>query len=171
MRTDPPENGPEADQLAAFLDFQRATVLLKCEGMSPEQLARAAVPSSELTLGGLLNHLALVEDWWFRVQFLGEEHVPPWAEVDWDADPDWEFRTAATTDADELRERYRAACERSRAVVRATGDLDRLSVAVSRHTGEPFDLRWVLLHMIEETARHAGHADLLREAIDGMVGE
>ena len=67
--------------------------------------------------------------------------------------------------------RYRAACERSRAVVRATSDLDRRSVAVSRRSGEPFDLRWVLLHMIEETARHAGHADLLREAIDGRVGE
>jgi uncharacterized damage-inducible protein DinB len=171
VRTDPPESGPEADQLAAFLDFQRATVLVKCEDLAGEELVRAAVPSSSLTLGGLLNHLALVEDWWFRVQFLGVEHVPPWGEVDWDADPDWEFRTAATTDPDELRERYRAACERSRAVVRSTGDLDRLSVAVSRRSGEPFDLRWVLLHMIEETARHAGHADLLREAIDGRVGE
>ncbi len=171
MRTDPPESGPEPDQLSAFLDFQRATVLVKCEELSAEHLARAAVPSSSLTLGGLLNHLALVEDWWFRVQFLGEEHVEPWGAVDWDADPDWEFRTAATTDPEELRGRYRAACERSRAVVRAAGELDRLSVAVSRQNGEPFDLRWVLLHMIEETARHAGHADLLREAIDGRVGE
>ena len=145
-------------------------MLVKCEDLAAAELARAAVPSSSLTLGGLLNHLALVEDWWFQVQFLGEEHVPPWGEVDWDADPDWEFRTAATTDPDELRERYRAACERSRAVVRATGDLDRWSVAVSRRSGEPFDLRWVLLHMIEETARHAGHADLLRETIDGRVG-
>ena len=170
MRTDPPHSGPEYEQLAAFLDYQRATVLLKTEGLSTEQLA-FRLPTSSLTLAGLLNHLALVEDWWFRVQFLGEQHVPPWEEVDWDADPDWEFRTAATTDPAELRERYRAACERSRAVVRATGDLDRLSVAVSRHSGEPFDLRWILLHMIEETARHAGHADLLREAIDGRVGE
>ncbi len=171
MRTEPPESGTEADQLAAFLDFQRATVLLKCEGLSGEQLARAAVPPSGLTLGGLLNHLALVEDSWFRVRFLGEEYVQPWNRVDWDADPDWEFRTAAATDPDELRDRYRAACERSRAVVRATGDLDRLSVAVSRRTGVHFDLRWIVLHMIEETARHAGHADLLREAIDGTVGE
>jgi uncharacterized damage-inducible protein DinB len=171
VRTDPPESGSEADQLAAFLDVQRATVLLKCEGLTAEQLSRAAVPSSGLTLGGLLNHLALVEDSWFRERFLGEEAVPPWNGVDWDADPDWEFRTAATTDPEELRERYRAACERSRAVVRAAGDLDRLSVMPSRHTGAHFDLRWILLHMIEETARHAGHADLLREAIDGTVGE
>ena len=171
VRTDPPDSGPEADQLAAFLDFQRETVLLKCEGLTGEQLGQAAVPTSGLTLGGLLNHLALVEDSWFRVKFLGEDPVPPWAAVDWEADPDWEFRTAAATDPEELRERYRTACERSRAVVRATGDLDRSSVAVSRRTGRHFDLRWILLHMIEETARHAGHADLLREAIDGTVGE
>jgi uncharacterized damage-inducible protein DinB len=171
VRTDPARSGPEADQLSAYLDYQRETVLLKCAGLSAARLAQQAVPSSSLTLGGLLNHLALVEDWWFRVQFLGEEHVPPWGGIDWDADPDWEFRTAATTDPEELRERYRSACERSREVVRATGDLDRLSVAVSRKSGERCDLRWVLLHMIEETARHAGHADLLREAIDGTVGE
>jgi len=97
--------------------------------------------------------------------------VPPWGSVDWDADPDWEFRTAASTDPDELRVRYRDACERSRSVVRETGDLDRLSAGVGRENGERWNLRWVLLHMIEETARHAGHADLLREAIDGKVGE
>jgi uncharacterized damage-inducible protein DinB len=171
VRTDPPESGPEADQLSAFLDFHRATILLKCEGLTGEQLRQAAVPSSALTLGALLNHLALVEDSWFRVRFLGEEHVPPWGTVDLDADPEWEFRTAASVDPDELRERYRAACERSRAVVSATGDLDQKSVVASRRTGELFDLRWILLHMIEETARHAGHADLLREAIDGSVGE
>jgi uncharacterized damage-inducible protein DinB len=175
VRTDPPENGPEADQLAAFLDFQRATVLLKCEGMSPEQLARAAVPSSELTLGGLLNHLALVEDWWFRVQFLGEEHVPPWAEVDWDADPDWEFRTAADDSPDELRRLLGEAIANSdqniRHVLDADG-LDGLSVRESRHAQEGrFSLRWILLHMIEEYARHNGHADLIRESIDGSTGE
>jgi len=171
VRTDPPESGPEADQLSAFLDFHRATLLLKCEGLTAEQLGRAAVPSSELTLGGLLNHLALVEDSWFRVRFAGEEEASPWNGVDWDADPDWEFHTAGSVDPDELRERYRAACERSRAVVRGARDLDQRSVEVSRQTGEHFDLRWILLHMIEETARHAGHADLLREAIDGTVGE
>ena len=158
MRTDPLRSGPEIDQLTAFLDFQRETMLLEVEGLTAAQLAQPLPPSS-LTLGGLLDHLALVEDWWFRVRFLGLEHVPPWGPVDWDADPDWEFRTAATTDPDELRERYRAAAE-----------LDQRSVAVSRD-GDRWDLRWILIHMIEETARHAGHADLLREAIDGQVGE
>jgi uncharacterized damage-inducible protein DinB len=172
VRTDPPESGSELHQLSAFLDFHRETLLLKCEGLTAEQLGRAAVPTSSLTLGALLHHLALVEDSWFRVRFLGEEHVPPWDAVDWDADPDWEFGAAASVDPDELREGYRAACERSRAVVRgADGDLDRRSAVASRRTGEHFDLRWILVHMIEETARHAGHADLLREAIDGTTGD
>jgi len=171
VRTDPPESGSELDQLSAFLDFHRETLLLKCEGLTAEQLGQAAVPTSSLTLGGLLYHLTLVEDSWFRERFVGEQPAPPWDTVDWDADPDWEFAHAASVDPEDLREGYRAACERSREVVRATGDLSQLSVAVSRRTGEHFDLRWIMLHMIEETARHAGHADLLREALDGTVGE
>ena len=169
MRTDPPESGPEADQLAAFLDFQRETVLLKCEGLTADQLTRP-LPPSALTLGGLLNHLALVEDWWFRVRFAGLEHVEPWGNVDWDADPDWEFRTAADLAPEQLRERYRGTIARSREVVAAAESLDQLSVRTGRD-GQPWDLRWVRIHLIEETARHVGHADLLREAIDGAVGE
>lgn len=168
MNTDRPRSGPERDQLSAYLDHQRAAVLDRCEGLPAAGLAQR-IPTSSLTLGGLLNHLALVEDWWFRVRFLGLDHVEPWGDVDWDGDPDWEFRTAADLDPDELRNRYRDACERSRAVVRECPDLGRPSVAVS-DDGERWDLRWVLLHMIEETARHAGHADLLREAVDGKVG-
>ena len=170
MRTDPPDSGSERDLLTAFLDFQRETVLLKTEGLTGEQLART-LPSSSLTLAGLLNHLALVEDSWFRVDFLG---LPPdelWAGVDWEADPDFEFRTATDLAPEELRARYAEACARSRTVVAAAASLDDLSVGTSSRTGNRWDLRWVLLHMIEETARHAGHADLLREAIDGTTGE
>jgi hypothetical protein len=169
MRTDPPDSGPELDQLTAFLDFQRATVLLKTEGLTPTQLAQVHPPSS-LTLGGLLNHLALVEDSWFRVRFSGLPDDDLWAGVDWEADPDYEFRTAADVDPEELRRRYSDACARSREVVAAADGLDQLSVEVRRN-GQRFDLRWMLLHMLEETARHAGHADLLREAIDGTTGE
>ncbi|MCU1671566.1 MAG: mini-circle protein [Blastococcus sp.] len=169
MRIEPSPSGPELAQLAAFLDFQRETVLLKTEGLSAEQLAQPLAPSS-LTLGGLLNHLALVEDSWFRVRFAGLPDDEPWAGIDWDADPDHEFRTAAELAPDELRRRYRETCARSREVVTAADSLDQLSVAKQRN-GEHFDLRWVLLHLIEETARHAGHADLLREAVDGTVGE
>ena len=170
MRTDPPDSGSERDLLTAFLDFQRATVLLKTEGLTAEQLA-VTLPTSTLTLAGLLNHLALVEDSWFPVRFAGQPDSPLWADVDWDADPDFEFRTATDVAPEELRARYAEACDRSRAVVAATPSLDDLSVGTSSRTGNRWDLRWVLLHMIEETARHAGHADLLREAIDGTTGE
>jgi uncharacterized damage-inducible protein DinB len=170
MSTEPHEIAPERDQLNRFLDIQRDTILRKCEGLTREQLAQPLPPSS-LTLGGLLNHLALVEDSWFRVRFTGEPEDDQWAGIDWDADPDYEFRTALELEPDELRRRYEEACQRSREVVARAESLDQLSVSARRHTGRHFDLRWVLLHLIEETARHAGHADLLREAIDGTVGE
>jgi uncharacterized damage-inducible protein DinB len=170
MRTDPPDSGSERDLLTAFLDYQRATVLLKTEGLTAAQLTQT-IPSSSLTLAGLLNHLALVEDSWFPVRFAGGADHELWAGVDWDADPDFEFRTAVDLSPDELRTRYADACARSREVVAATTSLDELSVGTSSRTGNRWDLRWVLLHMIEETARHAGHADLLREAIDGTTGD
>ena len=169
MRIDPPETGPELDQLTSYLDLQRATMLGKTGGLTREQLAQPHPPST-LTLGGLLNHLALVEDSWFRVRFAGLPDDELWAGIDWDADPDYEFRTAAELEPEELRRRYAEACARSREVVAAAESLDQLSVE-KRRNGHHFDLRWMLLHMIEETARHAGHADLLREAIDGATGE
>jgi uncharacterized damage-inducible protein DinB len=169
MRTDPPETGTEFEQLTSYLDLQRETMLLKAEGLSQEQLAQAHPPST-LTIGGLLNHLALVEDSWFPMRFAGLPENELWNGIDWEADPDYEFRTAAELEPDELRRRYEEACARSREVVAAARDLDQLSVE-ARGNGAKFQLRWVVLHMIEETARHAGHADLLREAIDGTVGE
>ena len=169
MRIDPPETGPELDQLTSYLDLQRATMLWKTEGLTREQLAQPHPPST-LTLGGLLNHLALVEDSWFRVRFAGLPDDELWAAIDWDADPDYEFRTAAELEPEKLRRRYEDACARSREVVAAARDLDQLSVQ-PRRNGARFQLRWVLLHLIEETARHAGHADLIREAIDGSTGE
>jgi uncharacterized damage-inducible protein DinB len=170
MRTDPPDSGSEFEQLTAYLDYQRETMLLKTEGLSAEQLAQRLPPSS-LTLAGLLNHLALVEDSWFPHRFAGLPENELWAGIDWDADPDFEFRTATELPPRELRRRYEDACARSREVVAQADSLDQLSVHARRFTGRHFDLRWVLLHLIEETARHAGHADLLREAIDGTVGE
>jgi uncharacterized damage-inducible protein DinB len=169
MRVDPPATGSELEQLCAFLDFQRETVLWKAEGLGEEQLRQTAPPSS-LTLGGILNHLALVEDSWFRVRFSGLPADPLWNGVDWRADPDFEFRTAADAEPDELRQRYLDACARSREVVAAAAGLDQVSVG-AWPDGTHWNLRWMLLHMLEETARHAGHADLLREAVDGEVGE
>lgn len=169
MRTDPPDSGSERDQLTAYLDYQRETILLKTDGLTAEQLARTLPPSS-LTLAGLLNHLALVEDSWFRVRFAGLPDHELWAGVDWDADPEYEFRTALDLTPEELRARYVDACARSREVLAAAASLDQLSVE-KRRNGNHFDARWMVLHLIEETARHAGHADLLREAIDGATGE
>jgi len=167
--TEPTSTGSDLDLLSQYLDVQRETVLRKAEGLTATQLAQPLAPST-LTLAGLLYHLALVEETWFEVRFAGLPEREPWAGLDWDADPDWEFRTAAELDPDDLRQRYRDACDRSREVVARASGLDQLSVQ-PRRNGEQFSLRWVMLHLLEETARHAGHADFLREAVDGAVGE
>jgi uncharacterized damage-inducible protein DinB len=169
VRIDPEPGGSERELLSQYLDYQRQTVLLKTDGLAAHQLAQK-LPPSELTLGGLLNHLALVEESWMEVRFLGHPDREPWTGVDWETDPDWEFRTAADLGPEELRERYREACARSRQIVSEAVSLDQPSVLPLRD-GRHFTLRWVLLHLIEETARHAGHADFLREALDGAVGE
>ena len=166
-RIDPDTTGDERTQLVAFLAFQRATLLGKCEGLSPAQLSTTTAASS-LHLAGLLKHLALVEHWWFRQVFLDEPEHPVFAEVDWDADRDWEFRTAADDDPAWLRQLYIDVCASSDEVI-AGADLDQLSARTGRE-GQSFSLRWILLHMIEETARHNGHADLVREAVDGATG-
>ena len=169
MRIDPDPDGSELSLLTQYLDYQRETMLAKTDGLSQAQLIRRLHPS-ELTLAGLVYHLSLVEETWMEVRFSGLPDRDPWATVDWDADPNWEFRTAAGLGPEQLRSRYRQACERSRRVVAAAAGPDQLSARGLRN-GRHFSLRWVLLHLIEETSRHAGHADLLREAIDGTVGE
>jgi uncharacterized damage-inducible protein DinB len=169
MRQDPGTRAGERDALAQYLDYQRETILLKCEGLGREQLARK-IQTSDLTLAGILFHLADVEESWMEVRFLGLPAREDLAGIDFDADPDWTFRTAATMDPEDLRKRYQAACDRSREAAGQAESLDQLSVFKGTNDWQ-FSLRWVLLHLIEETARHAGHADLLREAIDGSVGE
>lgn len=170
-RQDPPLQAAETAALSAFLDYQRATLLMKAEGLTQEQLTTPTVPTSELTLAGLLKHLALVEDSWFQEVFLGQPPREPWASAPWDEDRDWEFHTAPDDDPAYLVQLYRDAIGRSRTVVAAAESLDELSVKADKRLGTPYSLRWILLHMIEETARHCGHADLLREAIDGQTGE
>jgi uncharacterized damage-inducible protein DinB len=169
-RIDPDPATDERSTLEQFLDYQRATMLAKAEGLDEEQLRRR-LPTSELTLAGLLKHLALVEDNWFLVRFQGqpESELEPWGSAPWDEDRDWEFHTALEDSADDLRALYRDACDRSRAVQAGAG-LASLSAGHDRD-GLQWNLRWILVHLIEETARHNGHADLLREAIDGTIGE
>ena len=171
-RTDPDLVADELTQITQFLDYHRATLAQKAGGLTREQLA-SRVGSSTLTLGGLVNHAALNEDHWFGVVLLGRPPSEPWASAPWDDDPDWEFRTAAELESAVLLDRYAETCERSRANVAeavAAGGLDHVSAPHPRRE-ERFNLRWILLHMIEETARHNGHADLLREAVDGETGE
>jgi uncharacterized damage-inducible protein DinB len=170
VRQDPePTTTSERDALGQYLDYQRETILLKTEGLTKEQLGQK-IPTSDLTLAGILYHLALVEEDWFEADFAGRETRADWQGIDWEADPNYEFRAALEKEPDWLRRRYRDACHRARQVVAEAGSLDDVSVS-TRMGGKPFTLRWLMLHLIEETARHAGHADLLREAIDGTVGE
>ena len=168
-RIDPPGVADERTQLMAFLDYHRATLLWKTEGLTAEQLAQT-LPPSTMTLGGMLKHLALVEDNWFSVVLLGREDDPYWAGVDWDADPDWEWHTAVDDSPEQLRELLEGTIARVRELV-ADVPLEQESVRKLRSTGEPVSLRWIVLHMIEEYARHNGPADLIRESIDGSVGE
>ena len=164
------KSGPESTQLPAFLDYFRVVFLRKAWGLDAAQLATAVAPSS-LTLGGLLYHMTLVEDSWFDVQFLGNDEGEPWASVDWDAHNDWEFDNAHKLSPDELVQGYQDAVARSQETIRSAASLDELSKRTKSQTGEHWDLRWIVTHMIEEYARHCGHADYLREAIDGATGD
>lgn len=171
MKSDPPYQGDEATTLCSFLDYHREMLREKCEDLSAEQLSRP-LPPSDMTLGGLLKHLAVVESSWFSEDLLGESLIAPFDTVDWTADRDWEWHTADQDTPQELLDLYDAAIVQSRRiteqVLASESDLDTLSVATSR-TGEHFSLRWILVHMIEEYAQHNGHADLIRESIDGRT--
>ncbi len=165
----PPLRGNELETLQAFLDYYRAVIVEKASGLEAEGL-RARLGPSTLTLGAIVHHLALVENWWFHQCLTGEEEDDPWKGAPWDDDEDWDFTIAASLDPHTILDRYRSECERSRAIVEASSGLEQLSVRTNRE-GEAWSLRWILVHMIEETARHAGHMDLIRESIDGSTGD
>ena len=171
-RPEPPFAADETATLLGFLDFQRATLAWKCDGVDTAGLT-AKVGASSVTLGGLLKHLAYVEDDWTSRWLLGGERQPPWNGVDWAADPDWDWQSAAADTPEGLREQWRSSVQRSSGVIAhvlAEGGLGQ----PCRRTwpdGRAPSLRWVLVHLIEEYARHNGHADLLREVVDGRVGE
>lgn len=162
-----PTTGSERELLLAHLDHARATFRWKCEGLTAEQL-RSTPTASSLTLAGLLKHAAFVEWWWFRTCLLGEDLHPVFADVDWDADPDWEFHSAVDDDPTWLLGLLDECVAASREAVATCSTLD-LVAAQERH-GHPVTLRWILLHMLDEVARHNGHADILRESIDGSTG-
>ncbi|OLF14816.1 DinB family protein [Actinophytocola xanthii] len=171
-RPEPPPAADEVETLLGFLEYQRATLAWKCEGLDAAGLA-ATVGASSMTLGGMLKHLAFVEDWWFSRSLHGQEQQPPWDAVDWRADPDWDWHSAAEDGPEALRGLWQDAVARSRSLVAealAAGGLDRLAER-QWSDGQAPSLRWILCHMIEEYARHNGHADLIREWVDGSTGE
>ncbi len=172
-RVNPPYVADEATMLRAYLDSQRETFRRKTRGLTQAEMGQRLLPST-LTLAGLVKHLALVEDWWFSVNLADRPAVAPFHGIDWDATPDWEFETAVDDQPEQLHALYDgivADCDAHLDAALADGGPD--AVAARRHprTGEEISVRWLLLHMIEEYARHNGHADLLREAVDGSTGE
>ncbi|MFE9555084.1 DinB family protein [Streptomyces sp. NPDC006692] len=156
--------GGERETLSTVLDWHRATFELKCAGLPPERLSQHAVPPSTLSLHGLVRHLSGAERWWFRTQFAGED-VPMLYYSD--EDPDQDFGSL-DGDVEEAFAVWRAECERSRQITAAAVSLDE--TGIRRSTGEPISLRRIMVDMIAEYARHIGHADLLRERIDGRTG-
>lgn len=171
-RAEPPVAGTETETLLGSLERQRATLAWKCGGLDTTGL-RATLAASSITLGGLLKHLALVEDEYFHGRLLGLEPGPPWDAADFDADPDWEWHSAAEDTPEQLMTLWRDAVARSRAAVAealADGGLDALARR-EWPDGRAPSLRRILIDLIEEYARHVGHADLIRESVDGLTGE
>lgn len=162
-RTRPPFVGNEKEMLLGFLDFQRETAIWKLQGLSEEQARQTLGPSS-LTLIGIVNHLAFVERAWFRSSLVGEDldaaGVPDRADLYWDV--------SDGTTIEDIISTYREEISRSNAIIAEHG-LDDLAVKPRRNR-PPLSLRWIMLHMIEEVARHCGHMDLIRESIDGQTG-
>ena len=171
-RPEAPIKGDETATLLGFLDFQRATLEWKCAGLDAAGLA-ATVGVSSMTLGGMLKHLALVEDWWCSQWLYGRGPAQPWDTVDWEADADWDWHSAADDTPEQVRALWRDSVARSRSLVEealADRGLDGLAKRVGKDDWSP-SLRWILFHLIEEYARHNGHADLIRESVDGQTGE
>jgi uncharacterized damage-inducible protein DinB len=166
-RTDDiPTAWDERTILTTFLDYARDTVHAKCAGIAEEDARRAPLSGSPLmTISGLVSHLRWVEYAWFEVTLLGGQDEGPWTEED----PDREMRVAVQTPIAQLLAEYRASCDKYRDLV-ASLDLDMPSKGQLAWRSEPLTLRWILFHLIEETARHNGHIDILREMADGVTG-
>jgi hypothetical protein len=173
-RADPPYRDGERAAVEAWLEFHRATLLVKCAGLTAEQLGRRSVPPSTMSLRGLVRHMTEVERNWFR-RVLGGQQAPPlyYGPDDDDGDFDAVGRDTDHPDPDTAVARefavFAGELEVSRALAAGHASLDGLGAGLRR--GQGVSLRWIYLHMIEEYARHNGHADLLRECIDGVTGD
>jgi uncharacterized damage-inducible protein DinB len=165
-RTDTPFAGGEVETLLGFLDYQRATFAWKCAGLTDDQL-RATLHPSVMTLGGMLKHLARVEDHWFSEVVAEGGKIAPWSSMDWAA----EWSNHIDQSGEQLRQLWEERVAVSRAVVAAELTAGLSATHPVRNGQGQVSLRWVLFHLIEEYSRHVGHADLLREAVDGQTGE
>ena len=165
-RDEPPDVAAEREALQGWLDYHRATLLLKCQGLTGEQLVTRAIAPSSLSLLGLVRHMAEVERGWFRIRFGGEAELP--ALYCSDAAPDGDFDNARSDGAETDFAAYTAECALAD---RAAAGRSLDEEFASPRDGRPMDLRWIYLHMIEEYARHNGHADILREQVDGVTGD
>ena len=163
------KSGDERRQLDGWLDFYRATLLTKCDGLSEDEMTTRPVTSSSLSLLGLVRHMTVVETYWFQNVLLGEDTVSPFhgRDENGDAIADDDFVNLASHSLDAVVALYDAATVAS---TRAASGHALGDVAVRGRHGEPVDLRWIYLHMIEEYARHCGHADIVRELLDGVTG-
>ncbi len=169
---EPPLAGTETEHLVGALDRLRTTFRWKADDLDAAGL-QTRIGASALTLGGLLKHLAFVEDYYFRFKLSGVSPGAPWETVDWDAEPDWPFTSAVNDTPEQLYALWDGAVERSRTkfdAALADGGLDQL-VHDSWDDGRHASLRRLVFDLVEEYGRHTGHADLLREAVDGLVGE
>jgi hypothetical protein len=164
VRTDPPYVADERTMYQAWLDFHRATLLGKCSGLDAARLKTASAEPSKLTLLGLVRHMTEVEVWWFLTSFSGRDTETVYSTDDWE---DADFEDLEDADPQANVEAFWAACRRADDAVASAGLDDTF---VSRR-GHDISLRWVYVHMIEEYARHNGHADLIRERIDGATGD
>jgi uncharacterized damage-inducible protein DinB len=165
MRPDPPTDADERATLVGFLEYHRATLAAKCMGLNDAQLRARAVEPSNLSLLGLVRHMAEVERGWFRAGVDGEDVGDLWVSP---GEPDADFDRVDSADVAEAFAAWDEEYVRARAIVEVAPSLD---TTFEHPRLGPVSLRWVLLHMIEEYARHNGHADLLRERIDGTTGE
>ncbi len=159
-----PRTGSELEILTGFLDNYRTIFEQKCDGLSPEELSRTSVHPSTMSLHGLVRHLAGVERWWFQIQYAGDD-VPMLYYSDDDPNQDFDSLDGDPAEAFAV---WRRECQRSREIVAAAASLD--ATGTEKRSDEPFSLRWLLVDMIAEYAQHNGHADLLRESIDGATG-
>ena len=169
-RRTPPPAGSEADILLGLLNYGRDTLRWKCSGLGDEQLRQPMAPTS-MTLAGLILHLTIVEAGWFNLSFAGGVSMPSWMSIADLEDPDWAWQHAQKFRADQLWGWFDEATGVSDKVIADTLEggegLERRAV----NPEEPVSMRWLITHMVEEYARHNGHADLLRESIDGATGD